>query len=363
MNGLPTGPLLLVTAVLSIANQPASSADDSEIPGYEILRQMGAAGRFVTPGSARKHHWAQFRQLDTSHDHLLSQQEAFSSADSELRISKHLFTAADENRDRTLSSDEFSVHRIIRQQAVSIFTRLDADQDRQVTLTEFLQGSRISGTQLAQRTFQRLDQNSDSHLTIAECLPVWDRWSRQEQPPVTARLIVKRKTYRLRAEYLTPEFRRRIEAEPDVDQLPPVPKIRLILELKNTGTNSLSIWPGGGIDVPDVTVHGDGLVRPDQLQSFGGQLSATTPQPEIRPGETFQISVRSLNPHNDGLNNVYWTQPGDYRISASYPVYENLPLHLPELFPDQPRPAGPKKKYIVTAPPVTITVAAPAASR
>jgi len=362
MNSLPAG-LLQATVLLSVACQPVSRADDAAVPGHEILRQMGAGGRFVKPGSAAKHHWAQFRQLDTSHDGVLSQQEAASSADSELRIPKHLFTTADENRDNTLSSDEFSVHRIIRHQAVAIFTRLDADQDMQVALTEFLQGSRISSTKLAKSTFQRLDQNSDSHLTIAECLPVWDRWARREQPPVTARLIVKRKTYRLRAEHLTPEFRRRIEAEPDVNQLPPVPKIRLILELKNTGTTSLSIWPRGGIDVPDVTVSGDGLVRPVNLKSFGGQFSATTPQPEIRPGETFQISVRSLNPHNDGLNNVYWTQPGDYRISASYPVYENLPLHLPGLFPGQPQPTGPPRKYIATAPSVTVSVVAPEKSR
>ncbi|MFP6764383.1 MAG: hypothetical protein VB858_12220 [Planctomycetaceae bacterium] len=112
---------------------------------------------------------------------------------------------------------------------MDIFTRLHASHDMQVTRTEFSNRSHIRDTKLAENTFLRLDQKADKSLTPAECLPVWDR---REQPPVITPLIVKRQTCVLPAKYLTLKFRRRIEAEVDVNKLPPVPKIRLILELK-----------------------------------------------------------------------------------------------------------------------------------
>ena len=85
-------------------------------------------------------------------------------------------------------------------------------------------------------------------------------------------------------------------------------------------------------------------------------MSASTPQPVIEPGKTFRIPVRSLNPLANGLDNAYWTEPGEYQISASYPVYQNLPPRLPALFPNQPKPTGKPKKFIATSPPVTVVV-------
>jgi hypothetical protein len=117
------------------------------------------------------------------------------------------------------------------------------------------------------------------------------------------------------------------------------------------------IWPGGSIDEPELSVDGPGIVSPESLQGFSGSSSATTPQPVILPGEKYRIPIKSLNPGGFSLDNVYWTEPGEYTITATYPVWKNLPPHLPGLFKN-PEPKGPPIKFLVKTPPVKVKVVA-----
>jgi Ca2+-binding EF-hand superfamily protein len=348
-----------MASILSVFlySQIVAFATDPTPQGYQILRQMGADGQFVIPDqSATKRYLEMFRKRDVDEDWELSADEAFRApAES---ITESGFTLADVDSSRHLSHDEFNRHQIIRDEAITILQRMDSNRDSQVTSQEFIAGSRIEDEESAATAFSKLDTNKDGSLTSAEVLPVWDKWARQETPPVTARLIIKQKTYELQAELQSNEFRRRIQNETDVEKLPPSPRVRLVLELKNIGRRPLAVWPGGGIENPQVIVEGDGLIRPENLQGGGGSSGSTTPQPVIQPGKTFRVRIRSLNPEEIGFDNVYWTKAGQYRISASYPVYENLPPHLPQLFPNQPMPIGKPKKYVVTSPPVTVMVVA-----
>ena len=149
-------------------------------------------------------------------------------------------------------------------------------------------------------------------------------------------------------------FRKRISEE-DCDKLPAPPKVDLVLVLRNTGKDPVMIWPGGGIDEPELAVTGPGLVVPDSLESFSCSNSATTPQPVILPGEKFRIPIKSLNPGGFSLDNVYWSEPGEYTITATYPVWKNLPPHLPGLF-KHPEPQGPPIRFLVKTPPVKVKV-------
>ncbi|MFT5327807.1 MAG: Ca2+-binding EF-hand superfamily protein, partial [Planctomycetaceae bacterium] len=277
---------------------------DAKVPKYQILRQMGAEGQFVVPDrETLKQYIAVFRQLDTGESWELSTLE-LTTADEASRISVSRFAAADTDKDGILSQDEFVRLRVIQDEASSIFQRIDANHDDQVTSEEFINGSGIENASRATATFKDFDANKDGILTVDEVLPVWDDWARQEPPPVTARIIVKQKRYELSAERQSAEFRKRIETETDVEKLPTSPRVRLILELKNVGDKPLGVWPGGGIDEPEVMVEGDGLVRPDNLQGDGGSSSSTTPQPVIEPGKTFRVRIRSLNPDEIGFYNV-----------------------------------------------------------
>lgn len=347
----------MTTFLIFLASDSVLHAADPMPMGYQILSQMDAGGQFVDPDQKiRQLHWKLFQKLDSDDDWELSAEEA--TEDSPGSMTMDLFASSDTDSSGVLSHDEFSRHRIICDEAVAIFQRMDQDGNSKVSREEFLTGSMIQDKALARATFVKLDTSGDRTLTQAEMLPVWDRWARQEPLPVTARLIVKQKTYELPSEFQTAEFRKRIQSETDLDKLPPAPEVRLVLELTNKCDRPLAVWPRGSVDDPEVTVTGEGIIRPESLQGGGGSGGSTTPQPVILPGKTFRVRVDSLNPQGPGFDNLYWTKPGDYQVSASYPVYENLKPHLPQLFPNQPKPNDKRKKYVVTSPPVTLTVVA-----
>lgn len=324
-------------------------------PGHQLLKEMGAHGQFVVPDKeARKRYLKSFRQLDANEDWELTIGEACRLSDEP--IPKKQFDSADTDGSGILSHDEFNRHQLIRDEAISIFGRMDRNDDSNVTREEFNTGSGIANKQRAMRAFANFDKSEDGRLTEAEILPVWDEWARQEPPPVTARLLVKQKTYELPDEFQTAEFRERIQKEQELGKLPPSPRVRLTLELKNISNRPLAVWRRGHVDDPEIMIEGDGLVRPESLLGGGGSGGSTTPQPVIQPGKIFRIRIRSLNPQGLDFDHVYWTKPGEYQVSASYPVYENLPPHLPQLFPDQPKPTGKLKRFVVTSPPVTVVV-------
>jgi hypothetical protein len=217
-------------------------------------------------------------------------------------------------------------------------------------------GCSLEDKKHAAQVFNRFDADDNGVLVLPEFLRVWGRWART--PPVTAKLVVKQETYVLPAQQQGEAFRKRIRAEEQLENLPEVPAVKLVLVIHNTSDEPVSIWPRGGIDEPELSVTGAGIVEPESLQGGSGSFSATTPQPVILPGKKFRVPIKSLNPEGSSVGIVYWTEPGEYQISATYPVWSNLPPHLPALFPQQPEPQGPAIKFKVKTPPVTVKVVA-----
>ena len=348
-----TSLILIVCGLLLNGGQAWSQRDTDN--RLSILQLMGAEGRFVIPSRKQQTEiFRQFNRLDIDEDGLLSRTE-FSKSDDQLPmdVQDRIFLYADIDRNKLLTHEEFAEHIVVLDEARAIFAKIDLNNDLSVNRQEF---NAINETEMAENAFPQLDINADDVLALPEFLTRFCEWSRLEQPPVTARLIAKQKTYPLPAEYQTKEFRSRIRSETDIEKLPPVPAVNLVLVIKNVSDKPVTIWPGGSIDEATVTVTGDGLVRPDNLQGGGGSSSGTTPQPVIQPGKAFRVRIRSLNLLENFIDNAYWTRPGEYQISASYPVFQNLPPHLPELFPNQPKITGKPKRFQVVAPPVTVVV-------
>lgn len=339
-----------------------SSAEAQDHSGkrsrLQTLKRLGAEGRFVMPDREQQIGiFRRFSKYDVNDDGELSRNEFVAEEnDLERDVQERIFTSADLNNDDSLTHDEFSEHVVVMSEGHAIFSATDSDANGSISPTEFAACCQVDTTESATAGFLLFDGNKDDRLTKAEFLSCFCEWTRFEQPPVKARLIARKKIYPLPAEFQTDVFRKRITSATDIDQLPPVPKVNLVLVLTNESNQPVAVNPGGSIDEATVTVEGDGLVRPDSLQGAGGSSSATTPQPVIPPGETFRVRVRSLNPQENYIDNAYWTKPGEYRISASYPVYQNLPPHLPALFPDQPEPTGKPKRFIITASPITVQV-------
>ena len=182
--------------------------------------------------------------------------------------------------------------------------------------------------------------------------PVWSQESETVEngaarPPVEARLIVKQKTYILPKERHGAAFRKQIVEALDSENLPPAPRVHLILELKNVSDEDVNIWPRGVVTEPDLIVAGKGVVQPENLRSFSGQTSAGSIQPTIKPGKTFRTTIKSLNPQG-GNPWYFWSEPGEYSIKATYTVWTGLP---PFPFPGEKKPTGkPQQHKVVTAP-------------
>lgn len=170
--------------------------------------------------------------------------------------------------------------------------------------------------------------------------------------PVEARLIAKRSKYLLPKAQHGEVFRKRIKEETDADELPAAQKIDLVLELENISKQDVMIWPRGAITHPELEVDGPGVIAPENLASFFGGGSGTSVQPTIAPGKTHRIPIKSLSP-GEGTPFIYWCEPGEYTIKATYVVYTGLPQYP---FPSNKKPVGSPKRFVVTTPPIKVQV-------
>ena len=345
--------LLLVTLFATTAD---AQTENVKPHGRKILALIGA--KMEDGGSPERlaSYKSIFKRLDANSDDWLNQKEFVDDGKYLTRRARQgIFLASDSDRNGYVSEGEYVVNRVITDEAKEIFKKIDRDGNGELTSLEFVANGSIADEKLAADVFQSLDADGDGKLLIPEYLRVWGRWARES--PVTARLIVKQETYILPREWEDAKFRKQIVDEEDGDKLPDPPKVRLVLELRNTSEKPVMIWPRGHVDEPQITISGPGIVEPENLRSFSGNSSVTTPQPVIQPGKRHRITIKSLNPGGFSSDNVYWTKAGEYTITATYPVWKNLPPHPPQLF-DQPGPQGPPMKFLVKTPPCKIKVVA-----
>ncbi|TWU17346.1 EF hand [Novipirellula galeiformis] len=339
---LPLGALLLA---FSFATMAFATPDAAPFGGRKVLILMGAKMENSGTPEQLAAYEADYAKLDLNQDGFVNAAEFAKHGNELTRQAGHL--VLDREVGGLVFKDEFLLDRVINAEAKEFFQRIDNDGNAQIHQHEFLAGSSLADPELAGRVFNGFDANGDLTLSVTEFLSVWSRWAREA--PIEARLIAIEQTYTLPKEWQSDAFRKRIIEEEQSENLPASPKVKLVLELHNTSDEPIMISPGGGIDEPELTVQGPGLVAPDRLRSFSGTSSGSTPQPVIRPGKRFRIAIGSLNPGEFSLDNVYWTQAGEYTITASYPVWMNLAPHLPQLFKNQPVPKGLPIKFIVTS--------------
>ena len=323
----------------------------------KILRLMGAKIENSASPETLASYEAIFKRLDANADGWLTAKEFVEEGNylSE-QVRRAIFRVSDSDDDETVSQAEYVLNRVITDEAKTILQNMDRDKRDGVTEDEFMAGCSIEDKEVAAQVFHRFDADGDGMLVVPEFLRVWGQWARTA--PVTAKLVVRQESYVLPAERRGEAFRKRIREEEQLDELPEVPAVKLVLVIHNTSDEPVIVWPRGGVDEPELTVTGPGMVEPESLRGGSGSSSATTPQPVILPGKKFRVPIKSLNPGGSSFGIVYWSEPGEYQISATYPIWKNLPPHLPALFPQQPKPKGPAIQFTVKTPPVTVKVVA-----
>lgn len=344
----------IIALIFPMATMVVAGSEPTGPHGREILALMGAKMENSGTPSALASYEAIFKRLDADGDDCLSTKEFIDEGTYLTRQAREgIFGASDSDESGFVTEDEYVVNRVITDEAKGIFGAMDKNGDGRLVEAEFVIAGKVEDKAFAAQVFRGFDLDGDGQLAIPEYLRVWGQWAREA--PVAARLIVKQGTYVLPKEWQSEGFRKRIREEKDGEKLPAPPEIDLVLELHNTGDDPVMIWPGGGIDEPELTVAGPGVVTPDSVETFSVSSWAMTPQPVILPGKKYEISVESLNPSGSSLYDVYWTEPGEYTITATYPVWKNLPPHLPGLF-KSPEPQGPPIRFVVKTRPVRVVV-------
>jgi hypothetical protein len=147
------------------------------------------------------------------------------------------------------------------------------------------------------------------------------------KPPgvtIELRILARQATYRLDLAGKTPEDFERLAREAAkllVDQTvyPPTPKVDLLLEIHNTGTQDMKVLLGGSMHGILIEVDGPGAVN---FTPRVPVVAMVFPPDEIAlaPGASHSLPMNAL-PHPataGGLSLAYWTQPGEYTLTAHW---------------------------------------------
>jgi len=148
-----------------------------------------------------------------------------------------------------------------------------------------------------------------------------------KEGPVELTLIAKKTTYAWDAGGLTPEeFRKQLDKLKEDSKkkggfgakLPPAPVVDLVLKFTNTGKEAVTIYLGGDPNQYVFELKGPGVVtmpNPGPMTLEFRNPKAVT----LKPGESHEIVVTKLMDGMRGVGRaVYWTEVGDYTLSAAY---------------------------------------------
>jgi hypothetical protein len=144
--------------------------------------------------------------------------------------------------------------------------------------------------------------------------------------PVTLTLVAKTDKYKFDGGGKTPEeFKNELEriakdqSAKKATRPPMPPAVDLVLVLTNTSKEEVTIFVGGDANVYTFELTGGaGTVTLDSARAFTADFRLPKPL-TLAAGKTHEIPVKQLSDGLRGLaRNVYWTGPGDYKLSARF---------------------------------------------
>lgn len=162
---------------------------------------------------------------------------------------------------------------------------------------------------------------------------------KKPEPPVALKLVAKTDKYKFDGGGKTPaEFKKHLDAVANAQkdgklvQPPKPPAVDLVLQIVNTSKNDVTIYVGG-----DANVWTFELTGGDGTAALGSGLAMTLEfrlpkEVKLAPGKSHEIPVKVLADGARGSGRyVYWTGPGEYKLSAKYAVgltAEGQPVEL-----------------------------------
>jgi hypothetical protein len=159
--------------------------------------------------------------------------------------------------------------------------------------------------------------------------------------PVEAKLILNKDIYTLAAGAGCEAFRQEVQAAlKGGGMLPAAPEVDMALELKNTSNIPVTIVVDADSTSLNLSLEGPGAISADfrgpMTMEFRGGRQVT-----IEAGKSTAIPIKALKHGMRNNNAVYWTEPGEYTLKASYTTH---------------RPGQDAGRATITAPAVKVTV-------
>ena len=163
----------------------------------EILTRLGARLEHATTNADLRGYRVQFDRTDVNGDGNHARSEYVDRGrylTSQARAG--IFRAADANQDGLVSRAEYTLNRIITDEAKEIIDAADSNGNRQIERSEFISlfSRRGMDRRLTEAVFAALDTNRDGRLLTPEYLRTWGRWARSAQPPAEQRIAARRAT-------------------------------------------------------------------------------------------------------------------------------------------------------------------------
>src|SRR5262249_21338074 len=148
---------------------------------------------------------------------------------------------------------------------------------------------------------------------------------KKPEGPVTLKIVAKTDKYKFDGGGKTPaEYKKHLEElakdkKGGLRAAPKPPAVDLVLELTKTSKEEVTIYVAGDANVYTFELTGgDGVMTMNSGLAFTADFrlpKAVT----LAPGKSYEIPVKQLSDGNRGAaRNVYWTSPGDYKLSATY---------------------------------------------
>jgi hypothetical protein len=99
---------------------------------------------------------------------------------------------------------------------------------------------------------------------------------------------------------------------------PPAPKVDLKLQIINTGKDAVGVFLGGDPNVVTLELKGPGVVEVRPLIAMTREFRLPK-LVSIEAGKAYEIPLPKLSDGVRGVSrNVYWTEEGEYTLSATY---------------------------------------------
>jgi hypothetical protein len=137
--------------------------------------------------------------------------------------------------------------------------------------------------------------------------------------PVEARLEARQGSYTLDLGGKTgEEFRKQVRAGDTTRAYPPAAQVDLMLHLRNNSEKPVDLRIGGTTTVVLLDLVGTGALSVPLKGQITSKIAIAPRVVTLKAGQSETIPIRSLSYGFKGSHRAYWTEPGEYTLTASY---------------------------------------------